>query len=86
MNERNRSAEILKKFITLEWTTEQEEKLAQAFSLMDEVVWECERVPGKQKELNAIAGPRFTIERVVAAFSIKHMIEEDGGIVNVPRK
>lgn len=84
--ERNRSVEMLRNFVTLEWTAEQEKKLAQVFALLDEVTWECEREPGKRKELNAITGSRFTIERVVAAFSIKHMIEKEGGVVNVPKK
>lgn len=66
----------LKNLSTLNWTTEQEQKLGEAFGLLDEVMWECENQEGKKRELNAIAGARFTIERIVTAFSIKKMVED----------
>lgn len=65
----------LKSLSLLKWSPQQEKKLGQAFSLLDEVLWECER-SNKKKELNAIAGARFTIERIVTAFSLKRLVED----------
>lgn len=66
---------VLRNFMDLEWSKEQEVKLRQAFLLIDEVMLECKKADGQRKELNAIAGPRYTVDRIVAAFSIKQNLE-----------
>jgi urease gamma subunit len=83
MTERTERAELLRKFLPLKWTSEQELKIGEAFALLDEVMMECMKDGNKSKEINAIARPLYTIERVVTAFAINRMIKREQ---NEPRE
>lgn len=72
----NESTILLRAFRGLDWTESQQKQLAEAFSLVDNVMWECDRYD-KKKEMNAIAGARFTLERLVTAFMVNEMVDKN---------